>query len=224
MPRKAKITAVPIDAQPDQTLEQVDAQEPKTEAEQMTDVINEVNVTETILSNEYEAPVALYLQTAPKAKIKRMSKKEPDFIEPEVEVTSSFDEVQAEVVMPKQEPYVEPKVACPDCGKKMSAKTLKYSHGPNCVNNKQKQSLPEGSQTKGSQEDEEYAKRSHTAKQLAQEVGGESGASALHAIGMIDSLNNFSNHDIKQHIQSRARAERATRREAMVANLVKNAF
>ena len=214
MPRKAKITAVPIDAQPDQTLEQVDAQEPKTEAEQMTDVINEVNVTETILSNEYEAPVALYLQTAPKAKIKRMSKKEPDFIEPEVEVTSSFDEVQAEVVMPKQEPYVEPKVACPDCGKKMSAKTLKYSHGPNCVINKQKQS----------QEDEEYAKRSHTAKQLAQEVGGESGASALHAIGMIDSLNSFSNHDIKQHIQSRARAERATRREAMVANLVKNAF
>ena len=190
----------------------------------MTDVINEVNVTETILSNEYEAPVALYLQTAPKAKIKRMSKKEPVMTEPEVEVTSSFDEVQAEVVMPKQEPYVEPKVACPDCGKKMSAKTLKYSHGPNCVINKQKQSLPEGSQTKGSNADEEYTKMSHTAKQLAQEVGGESGASALHAIGMIDSLNSFSNHDIKQHIQSRARAERATRREAMVANLVKNAF
>ena len=63
----------------------------------------------------------------------------------------------------------------------MSAKTLKYSHGPNCVIHKQKQS----------QEDEEYAKMSHTAKQLAQEVGGESGASALHAIGMLDSLNIF---------------------------------
>ena len=210
MPRKAKITAVPIDAQPDQTLEQVDAQEPKTEAEKMTDVINEVNVIESTLSNEDESSI----QKAPKARAKRVSKKEADFIEPEVEVTSSFDEVQAEVVMPKQEPYVEPKVACPDCGKKMSAKTLKYSHGPNCVINKQKQS----------QEDEEDAKRSHTAKQLAQEVGGESGASALHAIGMLDSLSNFSNHDIKQHIQSRAREERATRREAMVANLVKNAF
>ena len=210
MPRKAKITAVPIDAQPDQTLEQVDAQEPKTEAEKMTDVINEVNVIESTLSNEDESSI----QKAPKARAKRVSKKEAVMTEPEVEVTSSFDEVQAEVVMPKQEPYVEPKVACPDCGKKMSAKTLKYSHGPNCVIHKQKQS----------QEDEEYAKLSHTAKQLAQEVGGESGASALHAIGMLDSLNNFSNHDIKQHIQSRARAERATRREAMVANLVKNAF
>ena len=47
MPRKAKITAVPIDVQPDQTLEQVDDPEPKTDAEKMTDVINEVNVTET---------------------------------------------------------------------------------------------------------------------------------------------------------------------------------
>ena len=43
-------------------------------------------------------------------------KKEAVMTEPEVEETSSFDEVQAEVVMPKQEPYVEPKVACPDCG------------------------------------------------------------------------------------------------------------
>ena len=75
MPRKAKITAVPIDAQHDQTLEQVDREEPKTEAEQMTDVIKEANVTETILSNEYEAPVARAVQTAPKANIKRMSNK-----------------------------------------------------------------------------------------------------------------------------------------------------
>ena len=44
MLRKAKITAVPIDAQPDPTLEQVDHEETKTEAERMTDVINEVNV------------------------------------------------------------------------------------------------------------------------------------------------------------------------------------
>ena len=28
---------------------------------------------------------------------------------------------------------VKDKVACPDCGKEMSAKTLKYSHAPNCV-------------------------------------------------------------------------------------------
>ena len=195
MPRKAKITAMPIDAQPDQTVEQVAQEEPKTEAEQMTDVINEVNVTESTLSNEDESSVAPAVQTAPKAKARRVSKKESVFTEPEVEVTSSFDEVQADVVLPKQETYVEPKVACPDCGKKMAAKTLKYSHGPNCVINKQKQS----------QED--------NATQLAEEVGppeeiGESRANTL----------------LQHHVQTRARAERATRREAMVANLMKNAF
>ena len=116
MPRKAKITAVPIDTQHDQTLEQVDGQEPKTEAEKMTDVINEVNVIESTLSNEYESSV----QKAPKARAKRASKKEAVVTEPEVEATSSFDEVQADVVVSTQEPYVEPKVACPDCGKKMT--------------------------------------------------------------------------------------------------------
>ena len=218
MPRKAKITAVPVDDQPDLTLKTAvgevfthrvaDQREPKTEAEQMTDVINEVNV------NEVESPVTRAVQIAPEAKAKRVSKKEPVFTEPEVEVTSSLDEVQAEVVMPNQEPYVESKVACPDCGKKMSAKTLKYSHGPNCVIQKQKQS----------QENEEYAKLSHTAKQVAQETGGEDGANALHAIGLLDSLNNISERDIKHFLQTRTRTERATRREAMVANLMKNAF
>ena len=166
MPRKAKITAVPIDAQPDQTLEQVDQGEPKTEAEQMTDVINEVNVSESTMSSEDEAPA-----------------------------------VQAEVVTPKQEPEQkgqDPKVACPDCGKKMAAKTLKYSHGPNCVINKQKQS----------QDDEEYAKVSQEVGPLDSGGRGESGANAL----------------LQHHVQTRARAERATRREAMVANLMKNAF
>ena len=99
MPSKAKITAVPIDVQPDQTLEQVDDPEPKTDAEKMTDVINEVNVTETILSNEDEPSI----QRAPKARAKRASKKEAVMTEPEVEETSSFDEVQADVVTPKQE-------------------------------------------------------------------------------------------------------------------------
>ena len=47
-----------------------------------------------------------------------------------------------DVVSPKGEPEVEHKVACPDCGKQVSAKTLKYSHGPNCVVKKQKQSQP----------------------------------------------------------------------------------
>ena len=197
MPRKAKITVVPIDVQPDQTLEEVDDQvfthrvadqrEPKTEAEQMTDVINEVNV------NEVESPVTRAVQTAPKAKAKRVSKKEPVFTEPEVEVTSSLDEVQAEVVMPNQEPYVESKVACPDCGKKMSAKTLKYSHGPNCVIQKQKQQMP-------------------------------SEDSSPNEIERMQSVSNeWIEHEVQRRLNGR-RDERANRREAMVANLLKNAF
>ena len=185
MPRKAKITAVPIDAQPDQTLEQVDAQEPKTEAEKMTDVINEVNVIESTLSNEDESSI----QKAPKARAKRVSKKEAVMTEPEVEATSSFDEVQAEVVVSTQEPYVEPKVACPDCGKKMSAKTLKYSHGPNCVIHKQKQ-----------------------------QSSDESSQNEIQSV-----TNEWVEHEVQRRLNGR-REERATRREAMIANLVKNAF
>ncbi len=68
MPRKAKITAVPNDVQPGQTFEQ---QELKTEAEQMTDVINEVNVNEHVVSNDESA-----VQIAPKAQAKRVSEKQ----------------------------------------------------------------------------------------------------------------------------------------------------
>ena len=185
MLRKAKITAVPIDVQSDQALQQVDGQEHKTEAEQMTDIISEANVTESTLSNEDEPSI----QRAPKARAKRVSKKEPVMTEPEVEATSSFDEVQAEVVMSKQEPEVEPKVACPDCGKKMFAKTLKYSHGPNCVIHKQKQ-----------------------------QSSDESAPNEIQSV-----TNEWVEHEIQRRLNGR-QEERATRREVMVANLVKNAF
>ena len=51
------------------------------------------------------------------------------------------------MVLPLHEEYHETinpreKTSCPDCGKQVSAKTLKYSHGPNCVIKKQKQSQP----------------------------------------------------------------------------------
>ena len=60
----------------------------------------------------------------------------------EVEVTASLDEVEAVVTLPLPgELKVDTKVACPDCGKQMSAKTLKYSHGPNCSAKKQKQEV-----------------------------------------------------------------------------------
>jgi hypothetical protein len=86
----------------------------------------------------------------PKAKPKRAPRakkvKEPEPVQAEVvAVESSLDETTAEVTVPEEKPVFLPcrsetkgpvdkeKVACPDCGKQMSAKTLKYSHAPNCT-------------------------------------------------------------------------------------------
>ncbi len=42
--------------------------EVKTDAEQMSDIINEVSVAEPVLSTEYEQPNALTAEIAPKLK------------------------------------------------------------------------------------------------------------------------------------------------------------
>ena len=157
MGRKAKIVAVSIDKE-EEVAPQVD-EEVKTDAQLMTEIINEVNAPEglclvqeeevqlapslagmqSVVEDQGETPVVVA-----KAKAKRVSKAktivtaapvEPEVVEPEV--------VEAEVVVAVEpvvvEPKVDAKVACPDCGKQMSAKTLKYSHGPNCSSKKQKQ-------------------------------------------------------------------------------------
>ena len=142
MGRKAKIVAVSIDKE-EEVAPQVD-EEVKTDAQLMTEIINEVNAPEGLcLVQEEEVPVVEDQGEAPvvvaKAKAKRVSKAKTIVtaapVEPEV--------VDAEVVVAVEpvvvEPKVDAKVACPDCGKQMSAKTLKYSHGPNCSSKKQKQ-------------------------------------------------------------------------------------
>ena len=142
MGRKAKIVAVSIDKE-EEVAPQVD-EEVKTDAQLMTEIINEVNAPEGLcLVQEEEVPVVEDQGEAPvvvaKAKAKRVSKAKTIVttapVEPEV--------VDAEVVVAVEPVVVEPKVyakvACPDCGKQMSAKTLKYSHGPNCSSKKQKQ-------------------------------------------------------------------------------------
>ena len=142
MGRKAKIVAVSIDKE-EEVAPQVD-EEVKTDAQLMTEIINEVNAPEGLcLVQEEEVPVVEDQCETPvvvaKAKAKRVSKAKTSVtaapVEPEV--------VDAEVVVAVEpvvvEPKVDAKVACPDCGKQMSAKTLKYSHGPNCSSKKQKQ-------------------------------------------------------------------------------------
>ena len=97
----------------------------------MTDVMNEVSVV--------EQPTAPYLQdtgeaepvVATKPKATRAPAKRAH-----AAAAAAAVEVQPEVESPKEEVKEDAKVACPDCGKKMSAKTLKYSHGANCATKK----------------------------------------------------------------------------------------
>ena len=131
MPRKAKVQAVPVDpavedSQPEGLMVAREVVEEKTDAEQLTDVINEVKAEATVAPTpevevEAEAPVEAKpkAKRAPKAKAKAVAPVE-DTPPPVVEVPPAIPVAEAKVE--------EAKVACPDCGKQMSAKTLKYSH------------------------------------------------------------------------------------------------
>ena len=96
MPRKAKITAIPVDAP---AIENTN-DEPINDAEAMTEVIN------TIQTQPEADPVA-----------------EP-VAEPVV------DDAPKGMIHPGV--VCREKVVCENCGKSMSAKTLKYSHAHTC--------------------------------------------------------------------------------------------
>ena len=152
MPRKSKITAVPIGQPTEQPILKDavgdDVDEQKTDAQEMTEVLNEVNVVSEPVAVEpvdvepaAVEPVALPPESSgPKAKAKRASRAKAP--EPVVEVTPALDETVVEVALPSEpnkDAKASEKVSCPDCGKQMSAKTLKYSHVPNCLVKKQKE-------------------------------------------------------------------------------------
>ena len=192
MLRKARITAVPVEQEQQGVSE--DTVEQKTDAEQMTDIINEVNTTPESdappLNAEEEVaaeslPDGGQTKAKPKARAKRAPSRGPsvrlkhNVIEPEPEPEP---EVQAE--LPVEEVKVDAKVECPDCGKMMSQKTLRYSHGPNCVAKKQKTTTEDNLQS---------------------------------------ASDDWVEHEVQRRLYGR-REERATRREAMVAKLVQNAF
>jgi hypothetical protein len=206
MARKPRITAVPVEqVQPEEGLMVArDVPDEKTDAEQMTEIIQEVK-EEPNAEEQKEAVSDTHVVAKPKAK--RASRAKPK--EEPVKEAEKEEPKKEEL---KEEPKGEDKVECSDCGKQMSAKTLKYSHGPNCSSKKQK---------KG---DDEFAKTLRTAKQVAHEIGGEHGASALDAFTMLESLDKVPDHVIERHIRTRQRAERATRRETMMNNLMQTAF
>ena len=113
-------------------------------------------------------------------------------------------------------------MACSDCGKQRSAKTLKYSHGPNCNSKKQKKGVL--TLSGADQRDDEFANTLRAAKQVVREIGGDHEASALEAFDLIDVLNKVPDHVIEHHVRTRQRAERATRRETMMNKLMQTAF
>ena len=195
MPRKAKITAVPVEQVfthmvADQREHQGVSEDPveqKTDAEQMTDIINEVNTApqSDVPQLNADEEVAEEPKPKPKARAKRAPSRGPSVrlkhhvIEPEPEPEP---EVQAE--LPVEEVKVDAKVECPDCGKMMSQKTLRYSHGPNCVAKKQKTTTEDNLQS---------------------------------------ASDDWVEHEVQRRLYGR-REERATRREAMVAKLIQSAF
>ena len=130
MPRKPRITAVPVDqVQPDEGL--VVAMDEKTDAEQMTEILQEVKEEPKVAVSDAVVEVKPKSKRASRAKPKEEPlKEEPLEVEPKEEQILTQE--------PKEEARIDDKVACPDCGKQMSAKTLKYSHVANCVTQKQK--------------------------------------------------------------------------------------
>jgi predicted RNA-binding Zn-ribbon protein involved in translation (DUF1610 family) len=134
MPRKTKVTAIPVEAPDEGLVRALPTDDDKTDAQQMTDVINEVrdSVDEQPLNMVEPEPV---VEAAPKKK--RAAPKKAKAPEPEVKVESTINETTVEVQMPAERAKRDAKVSCPDCGKQVSSKTLKYSHVPNCTAKKQ---------------------------------------------------------------------------------------
>ena len=131
MPRKAKVQAVPVEQadQPEGLIVAVSTQgvedqrggeEVKTDAEQLTEVINEVKAE----AEEAVVPVVepVVDEVKPKAKAKPKPKAKAKAV--------PLPEVTPPPVVEEAAPVIDEvaKASCPDCGKQMSAKTLKYSH------------------------------------------------------------------------------------------------
>ena len=115
--RTPKVTAVPVEEglakawSEEQPTSRTDGAEAKTDAEEMTDVINEVKVTDEATAKPPPTPELMTegtLEAKPKAKAKpRPSRAEPkveDAKQDVVEVKPALGEAQAVTEVPKEEP------------------------------------------------------------------------------------------------------------------------
>ena len=141
MPRKPRITAVPVE-QPEGLMVANDLPEEKTDAEQMTEILQEVKEEPKVAVSDAVVEVKPKAKRASRAKPKEEPRKEEPLevepIEEQILTSLALASDTSKSPEPKEEARIDDKVACPDCGKQMSAKTLKYSHVANCVTKKQK--------------------------------------------------------------------------------------
>ena len=191
MPRKAKFVAVPVDEPVEETVEQVAAPEDKTDAEEMTNVINEIKTVDEPVAEPKP-------KRAPRGRApswKRVKELDAEV----VDVEPTFEETTVEVTLPEEKPapVVKDKVACPDCGKEMSAKTLKYSHAPNCV-------------IKKKQSDEQHEAKTSALPPVAPTVSEE----------LIEELVQKRWDNVSKNL----RQERLARKQAMMDKLIAGAF
>ncbi len=110
------------------------------EADGMSEVLSEMKEEVPAPTEEQQstaAPVEPVAVQKPKAKRKPRAKK-VDAMPAVVEEPAPVDEPVAETPPPPEPPAEEPKAAkaekvpCPDCGRMVSEKTLKYTHGKTC--------------------------------------------------------------------------------------------
>ena len=85
MPRKAKIVAVPVDAPVEETVEQVAAPEDKTDAEEMTNVIQEIKTVDQPVAEPVAEPAA---EPKPKRAPRGRAPSRKKVTEPEPEVVA----------------------------------------------------------------------------------------------------------------------------------------
>ena len=139
MPPK-KIKVIALDAP---TIEQP-VEEPATEAQGMDEVINDIQTVGSDLDQttvevsmpEESAPLPCDSESIPepKAKAKRKARSPK-------EVVSLVSEPHGKEAVEETAPETKAsdgKKTCPDCGKLVSVKTLKYSHKANCKASKVK--------------------------------------------------------------------------------------
>jgi hypothetical protein len=145
MPRRSKIIAVSLDPP-----EPVQEQKEETEAEQLTKLVEEVKDEKPVVIDDDKADEeVVVVQKKTRAK-RSTSKEEKPPKAPRPKRASKATPVEAEMVppiepvLPVVEEPVEPvkmkkiieKATCPDCGKNMSLKTLKYNHVYSCPSKK----------------------------------------------------------------------------------------